>query len=217
MQILKDFILTHTDVKGCTSLLIHIKVGCNLHCFNCYNYEDLIINKEKQEWIDDSKLFEYIEQNSSMFDAVILSGGEPTLLIPDLIIFCKIFKAKYPTIKLVLNTNGTRPDTIKYLIDNHLIDSVYIDVKFPLGKVKEEDIEVWEKIYGIKFNKKIPKAIDKSLEIVYNSAIHVSFRTVYYPFVSATFIKQIQDDIQRLNKKYKRTVEHIINPFYIRN
>lgn len=217
MEILKDFLLTHTDIKGETSLLVHVKSGCNLHCFKCYNYKDLIENEDKNEWVDESRLFEYLDRNIVMFDSVILSGGEPTLLGPYLFAFCKIFQSKYPRIKLVLNTNGTRPKVLKYLIDNCLVDSVYLDLKFPLGEVKKEDQEVWEKVYGIKFNEKIQKSIDKSLNMLYNTDIAFYLRTPEYPFLVPLFFKRIKKDVKDLNEKHNRNISYEVNPFYLIN
>ena len=56
----------------------------------------------------------------------VFSGGEPTLM-PDL--KEKIIEVKNMGFEIKLDTNGTRPEIVKDLIDNNLIDYVAMDIK----------------------------------------------------------------------------------------
>lgn len=61
-----------------------------------------------------------------MLDAVVITGGEPTLM-PDL--KEKLYEIKKLGYKIKLDTNGTNPDIVKELVDLNLIDYVAMDIK----------------------------------------------------------------------------------------
>jgi pyruvate formate lyase activating enzyme len=64
-------------------------------------------------------------------DAVVISGGEPTLH-DDLLEFCE--KIKVLGFYVKLDTNGTNPALLRELIDNSLLDYVAMDIKTHAGQ-----------------------------------------------------------------------------------
>jgi len=50
-----------------------------------------------------------------MLDALVITGGEPTLYGCELIDFCQTFKKKFPKKLLKIDTNGSNPDMIEKL------------------------------------------------------------------------------------------------------
>ena len=96
---------------------------CNFRCPFCHN-GDLVLEAELViPWAD---IIEYLNKRKGLIDAVVFSGGEPTLM-PDL--KEKIIEVKNMGFEIKLDTNGTRPEIVKDLIDNNLIDYVAMDIK----------------------------------------------------------------------------------------
>ena len=216
MKILNDFVLTHTDLQGKISLLVHLDCGCNFKCYKCYNYKDLIENRENQTWAAPSKLFDYLKRNDTIYDYIILSGGEPTLCNYDLIDFCKKLKNNFST-QISLNTNGSLPSVLKKLINERLIDNVSMDLKFPVFDGNFNYYKnIWEQIYGIKFNQVIYDNICMSLEYLYSSFLPFELRTVKYPFLKKSFLRKYRETVKKYNDYYKRDIKHTFNDFYDR-
>ncbi|MCR5309194.1 MAG: anaerobic ribonucleoside-triphosphate reductase activating protein [Bacilli bacterium] len=96
---------------------------CNFRCPFCHN-GDLVLQAELViPWAD---IIAYLEKRKGLIDAVVFSGGEPTLM-PDL--KEKIIEVKNMGYDIKLDTNGTRPEIVKDLIDSKLIDYVAMDIK----------------------------------------------------------------------------------------
>ncbi len=100
---------------------------CNMRCRFCHNPE-LVLPKEIKsiEKISEETFFSFLDTRIWFIDAVVISGGEPTLQ-PDLLEFCKKIKEKWFAVKL--DTNGRDPAIVKFLIDHKLIDYIAMDIK----------------------------------------------------------------------------------------
>ena len=96
--------------------------GCNYRCPFCHN-SPLI---HHQPTIDLNEIFDYLNKRKKMIDAVVITGGEPTIHkeLPDIIKLIKNLG-----FKIKLDTNGTNPKMLKELIDKKLIDYVAMDIK----------------------------------------------------------------------------------------
>ena len=217
MKILGDFVLTHTDIRGSMSLLVHLKCGCNMNCFSCYNYEDLIKNEKNQQWLEVENLYKHLDINSHMYDIIILSGGEPTLCGKDLINLCKTLKKNWD-VQVALNTNGTNPDLLHDLIYDKYVDKVYMDLKFPIFYFNLNKYnDLWEKIHGIPFNQNVYDAVLKSLKVLFTSEVYFELRTVKYPFLNDDFLENYSCTVEEFNNRYGKSVTHQFNDFYARN
>ena len=102
--------------------------GCNFACPFCHN-GPLVIPGVDNQFIPFEEILSFLKKRQGVLDAVVISGGEPTLM-PDL-------KAKIEAIKdlgylVKLDSNGTRPEVIKDLVESHLIDYIAMDVKSSL-------------------------------------------------------------------------------------
>lgn len=67
-----------------------------------------------------------LEQRSGFIDGVVVSGGEPTI-DTGLPAFLRELKKRRLLVKL--DTNGLRPDVIRRLLDEQLLDYVAVDLK----------------------------------------------------------------------------------------
>ena len=96
---------------------------CNFRCPFCHNGTTVL---EADTTIPFDDILEYLKSRKGLIDAVVVSGGEPTLM-PDL--KEKIVKLKELGFLIKLDTNGTNPEVIKDLYENQLIDYVAMDIK----------------------------------------------------------------------------------------
>ena len=148
--------------------------GCNFRCPYCYNPE-LVFNKTKlinEKWIKN-----FLEKRKNLLDAILLTGGEITIQ-QDFIEFLKKIK-KYGYL-IGIETNGSKPDAIKKIIDHKVVDFIAMDIK--------SDLETYEKAAGAEIDK---GKIKKSVELIKNSNIDYEFRTTVVPglFDEETAIK----------------------------
>ncbi len=99
--------------------------GCNLRCPYCYNPELVLAGKVKGPEVDEMA---FLRERAGFLDAVVLSGGESTLVqgLPEL---CENIRALGYSIKI--DTNGSNPDMLAELLERKLIDYVAMDNKMP--------------------------------------------------------------------------------------
>jgi pyruvate formate lyase activating enzyme len=99
--------------------------GCNMRCPFCHN-ATLVTDPNSQPSISAAEVLSYLEKRRSILEGVCITGGEPTIYpeLPDLI---KQIKSLGFLVKL--DTNGTNPSMLKYLVEEKLIDYVAMDIK----------------------------------------------------------------------------------------
>ncbi|MBR5497690.1 MAG: anaerobic ribonucleoside-triphosphate reductase activating protein [Clostridia bacterium] len=98
--------------------------GCNFRCPFCHNAS--LVTHMDDETISEEDFFSFLEKRLGILDGVCISGGEPTLQ-PDLYGFVKKIKDMGYAVKL--DTNGYRPDVLKKLCNDGLVDYVAMDIK----------------------------------------------------------------------------------------
>ena len=135
-------------------------VGCNFRCPFCHN-SPLVIDTQTN--LTEEEFFEFLQMRKGVLNGVCISGGEPTLQ-KDLPEF--ISKIKNLGYSVKLDTNGTNPEMLQYLIDNRLIDYVAMDIK--------NCFNGYNKVIGINFD--ITK-VKQSIEILMQDKIDYEFRT----------------------------------------
>jgi pyruvate formate lyase activating enzyme len=144
--------------------------GCNLRCSFCY-VPHLVLPEEikKQKEIPQREIFSFLKKRRNFLEAVAISGGEPTINkdLPDF-----IKKIKELGYLVELETNGTNPEMLKYLIDKKLIDYVATDVKHRL-----DDFEKNKEITGGVLTKEMFENIKKSIKILLSGKVDYQLRT----------------------------------------
>ena len=130
--------------------------GCNMRCHYCHNPQ-LVKGKGKHSV---EEIMEFLNRRIGKLDGVVLSGGEVTLY-PDIINFIREIKEK--GFKVKIDTNGTRPNIIKELLDKKLIDYVALDYKAPSYKftdvcvLKERDYNNFKQTLDMLINQNTVK------------------------------------------------------------
>ena len=136
--------------------------GCPFRCHYCHNAE-LVLPKKFNNPIPEKKVFDFLKTRTLKLDAVVISGGEPTIQ-PDLHLFIKKIKEMGFLVKL--DTSGINPHKLSLLINYNLLDYIAMDVKAPFDK--------YLRVIGTKTD--IEK-IKKSIDIIISSSIPHEFRT----------------------------------------
>ena len=140
--------------------------GCNLSCPFCHNPE-LVSPQLGAFKIPETEIWDFLKKRKKILDAVVITGGEPTIY-PDLIDF--IGKIKKMGYLVKLDTNGTNPEMIKKILDTHLLDYIAMDIKGALSD--------YPRIVGKEINL---DNIKKSIDYITKSKIDYEFRTTVVP------------------------------------
>jgi pyruvate formate lyase activating enzyme len=117
------------DYPGKISAIVFTQ-GCNFGCPYCHNPELV----DPGRFIDDleiSDVLSFLEKRIGQLDAVVITGGEPTIH-SDLIEFMETVKGLGYLIKL--DTNGTNPGMVRKAIRKGIVDYLAMDIKAPLDK-----------------------------------------------------------------------------------
>ncbi len=152
--------------------------GCNFDCPYCHNPDLARGCSMPFAESDPQKVYRFIENRKGFLDGVVISGGEPTLQ-KDLFDLCEQIKQMGYPVKL--DTNGSRPQVIKRLIAEGLVDYIAMDLKTDPLKYATY----------IQPNCNV-SAILSSIEIIMASATAYEFRTTCVkPIVTAEVVENI--------------------------
>lgn len=116
--------LTLLDYPGYTAATIFLG-SCNFRCPFCQN-SSLVLAPDLEPVISEDEVFQFLEKRKRVLDGVCITGGEPTLS-KDLGSFLQ--KIKHLGYLVKLDTNGSRPDVLKELVSQGLLDYVAMDIK----------------------------------------------------------------------------------------
>ena len=150
--------------------------GCNWQCFYCHN-RSLLGPQSERTWLDAEVVLAWLDERRGWLDAVVITGGEPTLQ-PDLAEFIRPVRAKGFLVKL--DTNGARPDVLRALLDEGLLDYVAMDVKAP--------IEKYEAFCCVPVDH---RAVNDSIDLLMASGIEYEFRTTVAPQLTSDDLRAI--------------------------
>ncbi len=187
-------------------------VGCNFRCQFCYNPMlvwpntqnklqniNSLANPPKSEGgkghpeITEDDLFRFLKGRIGKLDAVVITGGEPTMHndLPEF-----IQKIKKMGFKVKLDTNGTNPQVIERLLMEKLINYLAMDIKAPAKK--------YDLVTGVQPD--LAK-IEKSITIIKKSGLPYEFRTTVVPELI------IKDDIKEMGIMVKGAEKWFLQKF----
>ncbi len=112
------------DARGHVAAVL-FTAGCNYRCPFCHN-PALVHAGAGLPVIREEEIFTYLAQRKGLVDAVVVSGGEPTLQT-DLLPFLRRLRAFDHYVKL--DSNGSRPDMLEVVLGEGLVDAVAMDIK----------------------------------------------------------------------------------------
>jgi len=163
--------LTSIDYPGELAAVIFCQ-GCPWRCRYCQNGH--LLSRSEADGVDWQEVLDFLARRRGLLDAVIFSGGEPTLqkALPE-----AIEQVKQLGFKIGLHTAGCYPEKLKQVL--HLVDWVGMDIKglpdqYPaITQISGSGERAWE-----------------SLEAIQASGVDYEVRTTRMPGTS---------DIQLLN------------------
>ncbi len=177
------------DYHGNISSVIFTS-GCNFRCIYCHNPGLVIPERIKENGlIDLSEIVLWIDKNRKLLDAVVITGGEPTIhnALPLLI---RDFKTS--GLKVKLDTNGTNPEMIEQLINENLLDYIAMDIKTIM------QIEAYRKIAGENISAMHIDNIKRSIELLSTAGtLKSEFRlTLLDDYHTIDTIKEIAESLK---------------------
>jgi pyruvate formate lyase activating enzyme len=135
--------------------------GCNLRCPFCHNWR--IVVDPKPPFLQETTAIELLESRKKYVDAVVVTGGEPTMH-KELPRFLAKLKLKGFFVKL--DTNGFYPNVLEECLGN--VDYVAMDVKTCAEK------------YAV-LGAKETSGLLRSLELLKTGKVPYEFRTTIVP------------------------------------
>lgn len=160
--------LTLIDYPGKVATTV-FTVGCSFRCPFCHNPE-LVLSRNLQSVthnLIEKEFFDFLKKRKGKLEGVCITGGEPTIQ-PDLVDFIKKIKKLGYLVKL--DSNGSRPDVLRQIINSKIIDFIAMDIKDSPKKYKKTSGERAD------FER-----IKISVEMIMNSKIPYEFRTTVVP------------------------------------
>ena len=153
---------TATDYPGKLAAVVFVQ-GCPWACGYCHNpHLQLRLQKSPLQW---SKVLGLLEKRVGLIDAVVFSGGEPTL---DPALGSAIKDVRQLGFQIGLHTGGAYPQRLNELLPQ--VDWVALDIKAPFAQ--------YEKVTGISGSGLQALAC---AEAVLASGIAYEFRTTMHP------------------------------------
>jgi pyruvate formate lyase activating enzyme len=141
--------------------------GCTFRCRYCYNRSLLTVTELPD--LDVDMILATLKTRRNFIEGVVVTGGEPTLH-PGLIdLLCAIRRIG---LDVKLDTNGTHPEILEWIIEDNLAEYIAMDYKAPLNKL--EDVAC---IRGAE------KRVAASAHLLMARAKRYEFRTTVHPLL----------------------------------
>lgn len=119
--------LSLIDYPGRLSAVLFLS-GCNFHCPYCHNPDLARGRLPENGGLSAEQVLGFLQRRRGFLDAVVISGGEPTLA-RGLGGFCAAIRGL--GYRLKLDTNGSRPAVLAELLAAGRLDYVAMDLKAP--------------------------------------------------------------------------------------
>jgi pyruvate formate lyase activating enzyme len=162
---------------------------CNLRCPYCHNHQ-LVLKPDTLETIPLETILERLSSLNSWIEGICTTGGEPTIHRSLPVLLRRIREAGFKT---KLDTNGTQPDMLHYLVAEKLVDYVAMDVKAPL-----EDA-IYARCAGVY----VPVGIiQESIRVLMTADVHCEFRCTVTPgLLSESEVYLLAETLNSLRKE----------------
>lgn len=155
--------LTLLDFPGYVACTLFTR-GCNMRCPFCHN-ASLVVRAAEQKMYTNEEIMYFLKKRQGILDGVAITGGEPTLM-PGLADFMS--KVRELGYKIKLDTNGTRPEVLRTIIERGLADYVAMDIKN--CKEKYGETVGFDLSYDL-------SPIEESISILMENKVDFEFRT----------------------------------------
>ena len=182
--------LSSTDWPGMLSAVVFCQ-GCSWRCRYCHNPE--LIPAQGTHELRWEAVLEFLQRRRGLLDAVVFSGGEPTLQagLPD-----AMREVRELGFKIGLHTAGIYPQRLKEVLP--LVDWVGLDAKAPFAD--------YARITGVPGSGERARA---SLDLVLQSGVEHEIRTTVHPALLS------DEDVSTITRGLanRGISRHVIQPF----
>ncbi len=163
--------------------------GCNMRCPFCYNPNLVLTESVKIPTFNYREVLKFLKKRKKYLDAVVVTGGEPTVQ-PDLLKFLSRMKKIGYLIKL--DTNGLNSRLLEKIISDRLADYLAMDIKGPFND--------YGRFCGVDV---LPENIIRSVALIKKSGLNYEFRsTLVKGLHSKKDILQMAADLGRVKKYF---------------
>ena len=167
---------TLSDFTGHVAAIVFTQ-GCNWRCSYCHNRSLLKLKRPVQDLLPEKYVLDFLLRRCNDLDGLVITGGEPTIQ-EDLPRFIR--KVRQMGLAVKLDTNGSRPDVLRALLEEGLLDYVAMDIKAPLDQ--------YESITRRPVN---VEALQTSIDLIKNSGVPHELRT---PLILQAEWKSVHQD-----------------------
>lgn len=181
---------TLIDYPGKIACMVYT-IGCNFRCPYCHNPE--LVDETVENRFSEKEILSFLDTRKNILDGLVITGGEPTMH-KDLPRFIRAVKKRGFLVKL--DSNGTNPKMLEYLIKNKLVDYIAMDIKSPFDK----------------YHKTVARPVDlssikKSVKLLMISSVPYEFRT--------TLVKALvsPEDLLEIGKQIKGAKNYFLQKF----
>jgi len=161
--------------------------GCNLRCGFCHNWR--IAVDPKPPFLQEAMALRILESRRKYVDAVVVTGGEPTMHkeLPKF-----LAKLKKRGFQVKLDTNGFYPEVLEECLQS--VDYVALDVKTCLEKYKQ-------------LGTKDTVGLMRTVEMVKTGKVPYEFRTTVVPELVTA------EDVTCIGEMVKGAKTHVLQQF----
>lgn len=145
--------------------------GCNFRCGYCHNPQ-LVLPEQFTAPVAEEEVMRSLQHMQHWLDAVVISGGEPTIHVALPGFIREIKKLRF---LVKLDTNGSNPVMLQQLFKENLVDFVAMDIK-----TMPEPL-LYSRITGRKDMDTVLEQVRSSIQIIRQSGIGFEFRTTVIP------------------------------------
>lgn len=171
-------------------------LGCNFKCPWCDALDFILPERiNSLPKVSNKEFLNALKEAKGIVEAVIITGGEPTIN-QDLPKFCSLIKKA--GFKVKIDTNGSNFKMLKDLVDKKLVDYVALDIKAP--RVKYGQVSGLENM-AINY---ILENIDQTIKLIKESGVDYEFSTVVTPLLQRSDILEIVNWIKPAKRYFLR-------------
>jgi pyruvate formate lyase activating enzyme len=157
-----------SDYPGVPSCIVFTQ-GCNLACSYCHNKSLIpMTHIDHYYWKDGAYVFNFLNSRMRKIEGLVLTGGEPLIHSVGVVDF--LGEVKNLGYKVKLDTNGTFPETLEYVLKAGLVDYVAMDIKAPWG--------MYDRITPVGTHTE--DSVRASLDILSKGSVPFEVRTTFY-------------------------------------
>ena len=141
--------------------------GCNFRCRYCHNRS--LLDADALGDLDTDKVLRSLANRRGFIEGVVITGGEPTIHHGLIELIARI---KRTGLAVKLDTNGSHPEILEWLIEEKLVDYIAMDYKAPLHRY-----ELVTDAPGFE------DRVHTSARLIIKHARHYEFRTTVHPML----------------------------------